>query len=138
MQIVERDLTGSELDRVHAGFTEHQLEHGNLPGPRTRRGFVLMDGEAFAGCVSGLRDNRWYYLSDLWIDKPHRHRGFGARLLRLWEGRVASEGVQNVYTWTASFQAPAFYEKQGYTVFAELPDFYLNGCSRIGLRKSLP
>ena len=57
--------------------------------------------------------------------------------MRFWENRIASEGVKNVYTWTAGFQAPDSYRKQGWIVFAELSDYYQNGHSRIGPRKSL-
>ena len=137
MQFIERDLTEAELGRVHAGFDEHRLEHGNATSPRTRHGFVLIDRGAFVGCATGLRDNKWYYLSDLWVEKEHRSKGYGKEMLRLWEGRLVSEGVKNIYTWTAGFQAPAFYRKQGYVVFAELHDFYQNGHARVGLKKSL-
>ena len=72
MDFIERNITEAEFDQVHAGFAEHQLEHGNVTPPRTRHGFVLMDSDAFVGCASGLRDNKWYYLSDLWIQSGYR------------------------------------------------------------------
>ena len=96
-----------------------------------------MDSDAFVGCASGLRDNKWYYLSDLWIQSGYRHKGLGKKLLSLWETRIASEGVRNIYTWTAGFQAPQFYVKQGYTIFVEFDYYYQNGYSRVGLRKVL-
>ena len=137
IDFVERDLTKDELEIVHAGFDRHQLQHGNIISPRTRLGFVLIDDNRFVGCASGLRDNKWYYLSDLWLEEEYRSKGFGAKLLDLWEKRVEAEGVKNIFTWTAGFQAPRFYEKQGYSVFVEFSDYYQNGHSRIGLRKTL-
>ena len=137
MQFIERDLTDAELSRVHAGFDAHRIEHGIAMSPRTRHGSVLIDRNAFVGCATGLRDNKWSYLSDPWVERGCRHKGHGKELLRLWEERLISEGVKDVYTWTAGFQAPDVYLKQGYVVFTELRDFYQNGHARVGLKTSL-
>jgi hypothetical protein len=54
-------------------------------------------------------------------------------------GKVPSRqlGVDRIYTWTAGFEAPAFYAKNAYEVFGELENYYPTGHSRIGLRKTL-
>ena len=54
-------------------------------------------------------------------------------------GKVPSRqlGVDRIYTWTAGFEAPAFYAKNAYEVFGELENYYPTGHSRIGLRKIL-
>ena len=54
-------------------------------------------------------------------------------------GKVPSRqlGVDRIYTWTAGFEAPAFYAKNAYEVFGELEHYYPTGHSRIGLRKIL-
>ena len=52
------------------------------------------------------------------------------------EGEGARHGSTNVYLNTFSFEAPEFYKKLGYTVFAELEDFP-PGHKRMFLRKQL-
>ena len=53
------------------------------------------------------------------------------------EQRVTALGLRHIWTWTAGYEAPGFYKRQGYEVFAELEDWYLSGHSRVGLRKEL-
>jgi hypothetical protein len=53
------------------------------------------------------------------------------------ETRVAAIGVKNIYTWTASFEAPEFYKTHGYGVFCELENYYPSEHGRIGVRKAL-
>jgi ribosomal protein S18 acetylase RimI-like enzyme len=135
--VIERDLSKVELASVHAGFMANQIEHGVAIQPQDRITFVVMAGERFVGCVSGIRDNNWFYLSDLWLDKHYRGQGLGKSLLYKFESRVMYNHVNNIYTWTAGFEGPVFYEKQGYTIFCELKNYYTTGHSRVGMRKTL-
>jgi len=137
--IVEREITKAELDRMHAGFDEHATEHGNPPHTPLRVGFVAIAGETFVGCASGLiNDNgRWFYLTDLFVEKPFRRQDLGTQLLHKLEAKVALLGVERIWTWTAGYEAPGFYRKQGYEVFCEMENYYPSGHSRIGLWKHL-
>jgi hypothetical protein len=42
-----------------------------------------------------------------------------------------------IWTWTAQHEAPRFYLRLGYAVFAELEQWFSDGGSRIALRKDL-
>ncbi len=136
-------MTEAEFARLNAGFDEHTIEHGNPIDVEERYGFIISDGDAFVGSATGLayrRDgtyNNWFYLSDLFVEKPYRGQGLGATVLAKLEARVASLGIANMWTWTAGYEAPGFYRKQGYMVFYELEDYYSTGHSRVGLRKTL-
>jgi len=61
------------------------------------------------------------------------------KFIEMATGKVPSRqlGVDRIYTWTAGFEAPAFYAKNAYEVFGELENYYPTGHSRIGLRKIL-
>jgi ribosomal protein S18 acetylase RimI-like enzyme len=137
VEIIERDVTKSELERMKAGFVEHDLEFGIQPHTQIRYGVVAMDGDKFIGCASGLMDRNWFFLSDLWLEKEYRGRGTGTRLLQMLEAKVFELGIARIYTWTAGFEAPLFYKRQGYEIFGELDDYYPMGHSRIGLKKVL-
>ena len=143
ISVVEREMTEEEFARENAGFDEHAIEHGNPTENSERFGFVAMNGKAFVGCSSGLAYRKitgygsWFYITDLFIEKPFRGRGLGAELLRKLEERVASLGISNIWTWTAGYEAPGFYKKQGYDIFFEMDDWYSSGHSRVGLHKKL-
>jgi len=137
ISILERDMTDAEYARELEGFREHALEYGIPDLPETRYGFVAIDGETFIGAVSGLQYGQWFYLSDLWLEKPYRKQGYGAELLRNMEEKAKRQGVKQIWTWTAGYEAAPFYQKQGYTIFCEFEDYYPTGHSRVGLRKQL-
>jgi len=143
INIVEREMTKTEFARENAGFNEYAIEHGNPTEKSERFGFVAIKGEMFVGCSSGLayRKNtgysNWFYLTDLFIEKPYRCQGLGTELLRKLEEKVLSLGIGNIWTWTAGYEAPDFYKKQGYNIFFEMDDWYSSGHSRVGMRKTL-
>jgi GNAT superfamily N-acetyltransferase len=137
VSFLEREMTEAEFARMNAGFDEHSIEHGNPIEHSERHGFVALLGVRFIGCASGLAYLNWFYLTDLFIEKAYRGQGLGATLLGKLEQRVTGLGKRYIYTWTAGYEAPGFYRRQGYEVFAELEEWYPTGHSRVGLRKTL-
>lgn len=83
---------------------------------RDERGAVL--GGAFGEVWGG-----WLELTFLWVAEPARGQGYGERLLRAAEEEAMEQGCRGVYLSTFSFQARPFYERFGYEVFGELPDY---------------
>ena len=65
----------------------------------------------------------WFHLDLLWVKEEIRHHGFGGRLLARIEDEACQRGAKGIFLDTFSFQAPAFYQKHGYRIFGELPDF---------------
>lgn len=65
-----------------------------------------------------------------------RGSGIGSRLLQAFEDEARRRGCLSAVLYTLSFQAPGFYEKQGWTKFGELP-CEPEGCSRVFLSKTL-
>lgn len=143
IEIQERGMSESELARMNEGFNEHTTQSGNPIEIEERFGFVATNSGKFIGCSSGLAYkhdhgyNNWFFLSDLFVEAPYRGDGLGVQLLERLEQRVAALGMRYIYTWTAGFEAPEFYKKQGYTVFSEFEQWYQAGHSRVGLKKSL-
>ena len=137
ISFVEREMTESEFAGMNAGFDEHTLEHGNPSEQSERHGFVVLLEGKFIGCASGLAYLNWFYLTDLFIEKAYRGKGLGAAALGKLEAKAAALGKKHIYTWTAGYESPGFYKKQGYEVFVELENWYPSGHSRVGLRKTL-
>lgn len=136
-------MTDAEFKREQTAFDEHGLEFGNPPEKQERFGFVATDNGRFVGCSSGLAQKnnnkygKYFYLSDLLVEKEYRKFGYGKKLLELLENKIKALGIKFIWTWTAGYEAPAFYLKQGYEVFATFEKWYPSGHARAGFIKKL-
>jgi ribosomal protein S18 acetylase RimI-like enzyme len=103
----------------------------------TRLCFVLQgpDQEVVGGII-GATYWDWFYLDLLWVKEDLRRQGYGQQLLSKSEDIARERGAKNVFLDTFSFQAPEFYQKYGYQVYGELPDFP-TGHQRFFLTKQL-
>jgi len=139
IEIIEREMTDSELKQMNDGFDQHMKDFGNQPLKDERYTFIVLDNEYFVGCASGLmNDNKeWFYLTDLFIKKNYRRNGLGADVLARLEEKVAKAGAKHIWTWTAGYEGPEFYLHQGYKIFTEMKQWYPSGHSRIGFFKDL-
>lgn len=84
-----------------------------------------VDGRLLAGCVrsdtgeviAGYTGHTWggcCTLANVWVHEEHRGKGLGALLLQSAEAEARARGCVQVVLATHSFQAPGFYERQGY------------------------
>ncbi len=92
-------------------------------------------GEVVGGVVGGTYLG-WLYVDTLWVRQDLRGHGYGSRLLAAAEDGAVRRGCRHAFLDTFSFRAPTFYQRHGYTVFGELPDFR-PGHRRIYLTKRL-
>jgi GNAT superfamily N-acetyltransferase len=98
--------------------------------------FLRDADENLVGGLVGSTYWQWLYVDVFWIHESYRGDGAGTALLAAAEQEAIRRGCQYAYLDTFSFQAPEFYQKLGYVVFGELPDFPL-GHSRVFLKKVL-
>ena len=95
--------------------------------------------DADASIIGGLLGEtywQWLYVDLLWVHESCRGQGYGYTLLTQAEQEAMQRGCRYAYLDTFSFQAPKFYQKRGYVIFGELPNFP-QGCSRFFLKKDL-
>jgi GNAT superfamily N-acetyltransferase len=85
--------------------------------------FLRDERDAVMGGAFGDIWGGWLELTLLWVAEPLRGRGYGERLLRAAEEEARMQGCRGVFLSTFSFQARPFYERFGYEVFGELPDY---------------
>ena len=136
-------MSDSEYKRVQVAFDEHSIEFNNPPDKQERFGFVALNEGKLIGCSSGLaqidsdRYGKYFYLSDLLVEKEYRKSGYGKKLLELLENKIKSIGIEYIWTWTAGYEAPNFYIKQGYRAFTTFENFYPSGHARVGIIKKL-
>lgn len=77
--------------------------------------------EIVAGLLGGTYW-KWLYVSILWVKEDLRDRGLGSRLLQKAEDLAFQRGCLHAHLETHDFQALAFYQKHGYSVFGQLGD----------------
>jgi GNAT superfamily N-acetyltransferase len=77
------------------------------------------------------------FIRILWVSEALRGRGFGRRLMEVAERRAVERGCRHIFVDTFSFQAPGFYEKLGYQIYAKAEDWPL-GHAHHFFRKDLP
>lgn len=80
-------------------------------------------------CVGGItawRADELIYVDLLFVEESKRKLGLGAKLLTFVEEEGRKLGAKYLELGTFGFQAPGFYEKQGYRQFGKL-DNCLNG-----------
>ena len=72
-------------------------------------------GGAFGWCYGG-----WLFLHYLFLPEDLRGAGLARGLLARLEAEAQARGCVGAWVDTFSFQAPGFYEKQGYAMFGTL------------------
>ncbi|MGW6781032.1 GNAT family N-acetyltransferase [Brucella pseudogrignonensis] len=79
----------------------------------------------------------WTYIEILFVPERLRGRGLASQLLKQAEAIAISKGSVGMWLETFDFQAPDFYLRNGYEMFATLAD-YPRGSNRRFLFKQLP
>jgi GNAT superfamily N-acetyltransferase len=79
-------------------------------------------GEMVAG-IKGVTGWDWLYVQVLWVAEKLRGGGMGTKLLEMAEDLARERGCKYSCLSTFSFQARPFYQKRGYEVFGELPEY---------------
>lgn len=109
-----------------------------VAGPSGHRGLAISvrDGQGrVQGGLWGITHHGWLYTQMLAVPEAARGQGLGRRLMLAAEDEARRRQCRHAWVDT-QFGARGFYERLGYTVFGELPDFP-PGFTRSFLKKAL-
>ncbi len=133
------DFEWSDDPSANAGILDALLAFNQrFAGPAGTRPLQLLlrnAGGAVEGGLSGRTRYRWMYVENFFIPEHRRGSGLGSRLLAAAEDEARARGCIGAYLDTNSFQAPGFYEKQGYSRFGTLDDYPGPGMAKCYYRK---
>jgi predicted N-acetyltransferase YhbS len=89
------------------------------------------------GALTGETQFKWLKIALMSVETPYRGQRVGTHLLQLAEAEAVRRGCQYVYVDTMDYQAPAFYERLGYTIVGQLNDWDSHGHAKLFLVKRL-
>lgn len=99
-----------EFNAKATGYFDGKLIGGKI---RNEAGEVVaaFNGHTWGACC---------VLAHLWVHESMRGQGIGRTLLRAAEAEASQRGCEQVVLSTHAFQAPAFYEREGYERLASV------------------
>ena len=111
-----------------------------VTGGNDRRPLMVLlkdpDTQQLLGGITGKTTLGMAFLDLFHLPDSLRGSGLGSQLLQAFEEEARRRGCRNAVLYTISFQAPGFYEKQGWVRFGEIP-CQPEGSSRVFLSKQL-
>ena len=84
------------------------------------------NGKKTAGLIGDTHGN-WFEVNYFWVSEELRGRGVGKEMLAIAEKTGKDRGCKYAFLNTFGFQAPGFYEKQGYRQKFVLEEYPLTG-----------
>lgn len=121
---------------VLAGLIDYNSLHVG-PALWKQLAVFLKDGSGrVRGGLVGYSFWQWTHIELFWLAEKYRRQGHGSKMLRLAEQEARRRGCIGMTVDTTSFQAPRFYPKLGFKVYAAIED-YPPGHKRFYLMKRL-
>ena len=114
--------TESEIRYIEEALKRFNTEKVGEDGHTPLNVVEYDESGAVIGGILGGTYWGWMNVDILWVDKKHRRKGIGSKLLKTAEKEALCRGCHHVHLDTMSWQAPEFYKKHGYEVVGILPD----------------
>ena len=132
----EADPADADCELVRRMISSFNLSHSESDEHRPLAVFAKDASGRILGGLLGGTYWRWLHIDYLWVDETARSQGIGSRLLHAAEAEAVRRQCSHCHLETHDFQAPGFYRRHGYKVFARLADLP-PGHTKLFLKKKL-
>lgn len=136
--IIISDSAEPDFERIVAqGLDEFNEQVAGLSDRRPLNVIVRdADSNKVLGGAVGRTSLGLAFLDLFHLPSPLRGSGLGTKILEAFENEARQRGCSSAVLYTISFQAPSFYEKNGWTSFGEIRS-EREGISRVFMTKKL-
>mgnify|MGYP000076510328 CR=1 FL=1 len=120
---IEPDALPQDLQLIRDSINEFNM---TVTGDRNYSPLVIFlrdESDIIVGGILGDVWGGWLHITYLWVSEVLRQHGYGRQLVEAAETQARTKGCRGVFLETFSFQARPFYEKLGYKVCGEVPDY---------------
>jgi len=120
---VELDPSDGDIDELRERLIAYNISKHGYHDRFKAAIFVRNDDGSLAG---GIYAHGWGGCCEvelLWVSEDRRGEGLGGRLISAVEDEARRHGCSKIVLDTFSFQAPGFYEKQGFGLVTTIDDF---------------
>lgn len=124
---IEAEPKAGDMNAITLGLLSFNSLHTGGSVPQYLVITVRDENQTNVGGLVAVIYLGWLHIHALWLREELRGQGYGNSLLDEAEQEARGRGCANACLETFSFQALSFYEKRGYAIFAELPDFPVGG-----------
>ncbi|QUM78806.1 GNAT family N-acetyltransferase (plasmid) [Moritella sp. 24] len=112
------------FDALVSGVREHNFESMGTEKSIPLSVVAKNDNNEVIAGVSGRTIYKNFLIEVVWVDKKLRGTGLGRKLMAIAEVEAMKRECVIAQVDTLSFQAPIFYEKQGFKIIGKVPSFF--------------
>jgi GNAT superfamily N-acetyltransferase len=134
--MAETKSTFEDVRFLEDRLYEYNVEQTGVDNGQWLAIFIRDDQQTIRAGVEGWTWCGSCYLRHVWVHLDWRGQGVGTKLLQATEQEAITRGCQQIVLESFSFQAPGFYQKLGFEVFAVL-EGHPRGHRNYYLRKRL-
>ena len=137
VDLIVTDTIGPEAHRViDDGLRQFNIATSGIDDWQALGVFAVdADSKKVLGGLTGRTSLGLLFIDVFFLPEALRGGGLGSRILRMAEDEAARRGCTAAMLATINFQAPGFYERNGWQVFGEIESKH--GISRVFLTKAL-
>ena len=120
--VVETDPSFDDVRFLEDRLYAYNVEQTGVDGGQWLAIFLRDDQQTIQ---AGLKGWTWCgscYIQAVWVHETLRGHDVGTKLLQAAEQEARRRGCDHMVLYSFSFQAPGFYQKLGYEVFAVLDE----------------
>jgi len=135
-ELMPTEPTAEEVQYLEDRIYEH---NSRVTGITDGRWLAFLVRDQADHIIAGICGNTWGEACEIrqfWVEESRRNRGLGTQLIGAAEQEARRRGCTQIVLMTFSFQAPAFYERNGFEVVATIPD-HPRGHRNLLMRKRL-
>ncbi len=134
---IEKISTTENNVLLYELLDEHAIAMNHQADPGKEFSFGVYSEGSYIGGITGKLWHQEFHLNLLVLKSAYRGTGIGKILLTKAETFAKQNGARVITVTTQDFQAPIFYQKCGYHVFAQLENCPFVGTTRFYLSKDI-